>query len=140
MVQFLTMKQENGFRRFVNSELAHKYEQYLEVRDELIVKGGAYGDEIMEALKVSFFPAHSRTEYLENRLTEDIHRYIYENDLGLVKNLDIEKDVYNGEIRYNLIYTYAGDYHNCDECQRKCKQGKVRCLYFTTEAYVKKGD
>lgn len=130
MVQFLDMKTENAFRRFVNTELAHKYEQYIEIRDDLIVKDNLTGDEIVEAIKIGFFPAHSKTEYVEDKIASDVHRYIFENDLGLIKNMSIDKDVWNGEIRYNLVYTYAGDYHNCEECQKKCKRGVTRCNYF----------
>lgn len=130
MVQFMDLKTENAFRRFVNTELAHKLEQPIEVRDAVIVKDGLNGDEIVEALKVSFFPAYSKTEWIEDKIATDLHKYVFENDLGLLKSPVIEKDVWNGEIRYSLVYTYAGDYHNCEECARKCKQGVKRCVYF----------
>lgn len=126
----MDLKTENAFRRFVNTELAHKLEQPIEVREALIVKDGLTGDEIVEAFKISFFPAYSKTHYVEDAIASNIHRYIFNHDLGLVKNLNIEKNVWNGEIRYSLVYTYAGDYHNCDECARKCKRGVTRCNYF----------
>lgn len=104
MVNFITRKQEMAFRRFVNTELAEKYDMYLAVNEENVVTGIAPNEKIEESLKVRFFIGDSKEEFIENKIKADIHRYCYENNLNLECVYAIEKDVWNGKIRYGLIY------------------------------------
>lgn len=105
MVNFLDSKAENAFRRFVNVELAEKYQQYIEVSDAEIVKGELYGDEIVEAIKVRFFPEDAKVENIDSHIVSDIHEYCYENKISLSRQPAVERDVWTGKIRYNLVYT-----------------------------------
>ena len=129
MVQFLTIEQQQDLGNYV-TEIAKEIGQQIKMADAQIVKGGLFGDEIVEAIKLQFYPEYSQKPCVESTIKTMMHRYIFENDLGLVCELNIEKDVWNGKIRYNIIYTYAGDYHNCDDCKRHCKRGLTRCLYY----------
>lgn len=104
MVNFLTRKEEMNFRRFANTDLAYKYDMYIGVDEEQIVIGNAPNEKIVDALKVRFFIKDSKEEFIENKIKTDIHRYCYENNLNLDCVYAIEKDVWNGEIRYGLIY------------------------------------
>lgn len=105
MVSFLENKTENAFRRFVQVELAEKYQQPIFVEDKKIVTG-ITGDEIIEeALIIRFFIADSKVPWLEDKIATDIHKYCYEYDLRLNKSIVIERDVWNGKIRYGLVYT-----------------------------------
>ena len=129
MVHFLNFEDEMEFRQYVMFDLAKEIGLRLEVYEQLFVKGGLFGDEIVESLKIRFFPEDATINGVDDEIASKIHRYIYEHDLGLVRELNLEKDVFNNRIRYALVYTYAGDYVECEKCQRKCKQGVTRCLY-----------
>lgn len=110
MVSFLEDKVEMAFRRFVCTELAEKYGQYIEVKDGVIVTGLTGSDTIEECLNVGFFPSHAKTDWVEDKIAVDIHRYCYENDLSLVRSIVVERTVWNGDIRYGLVYTDGGCY------------------------------
>ena len=105
MVGFLDGKTENAFRRFVQVELAEKYQQPIFVEDSEIVTGLTGNDIIEEALIIRLFIADSKTEQVEDKIVTDIHRYCYENDLKLNKSTIIERDTWNGRIRYGIVYT-----------------------------------
>lgn len=105
MVRFLDGKTENAFRRFVQVELAEKYQQPIFVEDSEIVSGLLGKDIIEEALIIRLFIADSKTERVEDKISTDIHRYCYENDLKLNKRVIIERDIWNGRIRYGIVYT-----------------------------------
>ena len=105
MVNFLDDKTENAFRRFVNVELAEKYQQPIFVEDAYIVTGLMGNDKIEEVLIVRFFVGYAKVEFVEDKISTDIHKYCYENGLKLDKSPVIERDTWNGEIRYGLVYT-----------------------------------
>lgn len=105
MVNFLEDKVENAFRRFVNVELAEKYQQPIFVEDAQIVTGLMGKDIIKEALIIRFFIDYAKVEWVEDKIAGDIHRYCYENGFKLDKNVNIIRDTWNGEIRYGLVYT-----------------------------------
>lgn len=105
MVNFLDDKTENAFRRYVNTELAEKYQQPIFVEDTNIVTGLLGEDIIEEALVIRFFVGNSKVEWVEDKIAIDIHKYCYENGLPLKKEIVIERDTWNGEIRYGLVYT-----------------------------------
>ena len=105
MVSFLDDKIENAFRRFVNVELAEKYQQPIFVEDAIIVTGVIGDDKIEEALIIRFFVGHAKVEFVEDKIAVDINKYCYENDFELNRSLVIERDTWNGEIRYGLVYT-----------------------------------
>lgn len=105
MVKFLENKVEQAFRRFVQVELAEKYQQPIFVEDSVIVNGLHGSDVIEEALKIRFFIKDAKVKWVEDKISLDIYKYCYENGLDLVKNIVIERDTWNGEIRYGLVYT-----------------------------------
>lgn len=105
MVTFLEDKKENAFRRYVNVELAEKYQQPIFVEDAHIVTGLMGDDEIKEALIVRFFVGDAKVEWVEDKIDIDIHKYCFKNGLPLKKVIVIERDIWNGEIRYGLVYT-----------------------------------
>lgn len=107
MARFLDYKTEITFRRFVQVELAEKYQQPIFVEDAEIVTGLTGNDVIKEALIIRFFPKDAKVEWVENRIKEDIHKYCYENDLWKLTYYPvIERDTWNGEIRYGIVYTW----------------------------------
>lgn len=108
MVKFLEPSTEHKLRMFISHELGYKYNQQIQVADDLIVTGTTGSDKIVECLKVMFYPAHSNVEWIEDKIASDIHRYCYEHEINIVKSPVINRDVWNGEIRYNLIYTNGG--------------------------------
>lgn len=105
MVKFLEPSIEHKLRMFISHELGYKYNQQIQVADDLIVTGTTGSDKIVECLKVMFFPAHSQVEWVEDKIAGNIHRYCFENQINIVKDCCIVRDVWNGEIRYSLIYT-----------------------------------
>lgn len=105
MVNFLDDKLENAFRRFVNVELAEKYQQPIFVEDAQIVTGLMGNDKIEEALIVRFFVGYAKVGFVEDKISADIHKYCYENGFKLDKSPVIKRDTWNGEIRYGLVYT-----------------------------------
>ena len=105
MVKFLDNETEHKLRMFISHELADKYGQAIEIRDDLIVTGTTGSDKIVECLKVMFYPVHSKVQWIEDKIASDIHRYCYENEIYLIRSPVCERTVWNGEIRYNLIYT-----------------------------------
>lgn len=108
MVRFLDGKTENAFRRFVQVELAEKYQQPIFVEDSEIVTGLTGNDIIEEALIIRLFIANAKVPWVEDKIATDIHIYCYENDLELNKSSLLERDVWNGEIRYGIVYTDGG--------------------------------
>ena len=109
MVKFLDDKTENAFRRYVNVELAEKYQQPIFVEDAEIVTGIIGKDKIEEALIIRFFIDYATVQDVENKIAVDIHKYCYKNNIKLTKLSNIIRDTWNGEIRYGLVYTYGGD-------------------------------
>ena len=105
MVRFLDNKTENAFRRFVQVELAEKYQQPIFVEDSEIVTGLTGNDIIEEAIIIRLFIADSKTEWVEDKIAHDINRYCYENDMKLNKSIVLERDIWNGKIRYGIVYT-----------------------------------
>lgn len=105
MVKFLDDKTENAFRRFVNVELAEKYQQPIFVEDKNIVTGLTGDDVIEEALIIRFFVGDATVQWVEDKIANDIHKYCFEHDIKLNKSIVIERDVWNGEVRYGLVYT-----------------------------------
>ena len=134
MVDFLTIEQDTDLYKFIRVDLSNKYGQRINIEEVKIVKDTLLGDKIVDAIKITYFPSETKVENIDNKISADICRYNYENDLGLVRNMGIEKDVWLGEIRYSLVYTYAGDWVNCDKCRRLCKKDdEIRCDYFEAE-------
>ena len=109
MVKFLDDKTENAFRRYVNVELAEKYQQPIFVEDAEIVTGIMGKDKIEEALIIRFFIVDSKVQWVEDKIVVDIHRYCYEHNIKINKKVGVERDTWNGKIRYGLVYTYGGD-------------------------------
>ena len=108
MVKFLDNETEHKLRMFISHDLGYKYNQPIQVKDDVIVTGTTGSDKIVECLKVRFYPAHSQVEWVEDKIAGDIHRYCFENQIDIVKDCCIVRDVWNGEIRYSLIYTNGG--------------------------------
>lgn len=105
MVSFLTRKQEHDFRRFVNTNLAEKYQQPIMVYDDFVVVGTTGDDVVKECLKINFIPANAKVQWVEDKIANDIHKYCYEHDLRLCKHIVVERTYRCGEIVYSLIYT-----------------------------------
>lgn len=105
MVQFLKTDEEYGLRKFIQHELSCKYNQQIQIREDMIVTGLAGNDKIVECFKVLFYPADSNVEWIEDKIASDIHRYCFEHKICIVKSPVIERTVWNGEILYGLVYT-----------------------------------
>lgn len=104
MVHFLG-NEEFELRRHITHNIAMEHNIQIQVRDCMIVTGLMGDDKVEEALKVSFIPANSTVEWVEDKISTSIHKYCYENDIKIVKSPVILRDVFNNEIVYSLIYT-----------------------------------
>lgn len=101
----LEFKENMEFRNFVQYAVADKFGIPIEVREEEYVTGLLGKDEVKECFKIGFFPKFARTEWVEDKISLEIHRYCYKNKLSLNREPIIERSVWNGEIKYELVYT-----------------------------------
>lgn len=137
MVKFLDVDTESQLRNYIQVTLGNKYQQHIEVADSEFVTGLMGKDEIKEALKVRFIPAHSTVNWIEDKLITDIHKYCYKNNLRLNREPGIERDTFLGEIRYNIIYTKPDDPVCCNECKFLCKKCDINKLHYCEHFQVK---
>ena len=105
--KILNKQEETKFKTFIETQLTKKYGQKITVTPTEIVTGLTGNDQIQPALKIHFLIKDSHTMWVENRISEDIHRYSYENKLYLTRIPVIERDLINGDIRYGLTYVKA---------------------------------
>ena len=105
MIDFLTMEQETKLYKFIRVDLSNKYQMPIDIEEEEIVVGLSGSDEIVEALKVRFFPKDAKVQWVEDKIQLDIHRFCYDNDIRMTRSIVMERDVWLGEIRYGLVYT-----------------------------------
>ena len=105
MINFLTLKQETDLYKFVRVDLSTKYNQPIDIEEAEIVTGLTGSETIEDALIIRFFPEDSNVTWVEDKISNDIHEYCYENNIRLSKSIVIERDVWLGKIRYGLVYT-----------------------------------
>ena len=110
MISFLTREQEAGLYKFVRVDLSNKYDMQIDIEESEIVTGLTGSDSIEEAIKIILFPAEAKVQWVENKIEDDFIKYCYDNNIRICKNINIERDVYLGKIRYKLIFTDGSKY------------------------------
>ena len=115
----LTNTQISELYTFVRKDLCYKYNMKIDIEETQIVKGMTGEEVIVDAIKIVYFPKDVATgdvkpgsidyvqkvRHIEDKISEDIHKFCYENDMSMSLEMGIEKDVWLGEIRYKLVYT-----------------------------------